>query len=101
VDRFTQVGFSQRLQLQWLEHTACLVLTGTSRQAVLDALQALLHDKLSVGGHAERGNREKAITILRQIWVTVPAELVCLRDTGLACMSSRHRSGTASAVTCC
>jgi hypothetical protein len=36
-----------------------------------------------VGGHAERGNREKAITILMQIWVTVPPELACLRDIGL------------------
>lgn len=83
VDRFTRIGFSQRLRLQWLEHTANLMLAGTARQAVLDALQALLHDKLSVGGHAERGNREKAITILMQIWVTVPPELACLRDVGL------------------
>ena len=50
---------------------------------MLDALQELLHDKLSVGGHAERGNREKAITILMQIWVTVPPELSCQRDIGL------------------
>jgi hypothetical protein len=83
VDRFTQIGFSQRIRLQWLAQTANLVLTGTARQEVLDALQALLHDKLSVGGHAERGNREKAITILMHIWVTVPPELACLRDIGL------------------
>jgi len=83
VDRFTQIGFSQRIRLQWLEQTANLVLAGTPKQTVLDALQALLHDKLSVGGHAERGNREKAITILMQIWVTVPPELACLRDAGL------------------
>ena len=83
MDRFTQIGFSQRIRLQWLEQTANLVLAGTPRQTVLDALQALLHDQLSVGGHAERGNREKAITILMQIWVTVPPELSCLRDIGL------------------
>ena len=84
MDRFTQIGFSQRIRLQWLEQTANLVLAGTPRQTVLDALQVLLHDKLSVGRHAERGNREKAITILMQIWVTVPSELSCLRDVGLA-----------------
>jgi len=83
VDRFTQIGFSQRIRLQWLEHTANLVLAGSARQALLDALQTLLQDKLSVGGHAERGNREKAITILMQIWVTVPPELACFRDVGL------------------
>ncbi len=82
-DRFTQIGFSQRIRLEWLEQTARLVLAGTARQAVLDALQGLLHNKLSVGGHAERGNREKAITILMQIWVTVPPELACFRDIGL------------------
>ena len=83
MNRFTQIGFSQRIRLPWLEQTANLVLAGTPRQTVLDALQALLHDKLSVGGHAERGNREKAITILMQIWVTVPTELACLRDAAL------------------
>ncbi len=82
-DRFTQLGFSQRIRLEWLEQTARLILAGTTRQAVFDALQALLHDKLSVGGHAERGNREKVITILMQIWVTAPPELACLRDAGL------------------
>ena len=82
-DRFTQIGFSQRIRLEWLEQTARLVLAETARQAVLDALQELLHDKLSVGGHAERGNREKAITILMQIWVTVSPALSCLRDIGL------------------
>ena len=82
-DRFTQIGFSQRIRLEWLEQTARLILAGTARQAVPDALQELLHDKLSVGGHAERGNREKAITILMQVWVTVPPELACLRDVGL------------------
>jgi hypothetical protein len=82
-DRFTQIGFSQRIRLEWLEQTANLILAGTHRQAVSEALQALLHDKLSVGGHAERGNREKAITILMQIWVTVQPELSCLRDIGL------------------
>ena len=82
-DRFTQIGFSQRIRLEWLEQTAKLILAGTARQAVPDALQELLHDKLSVGGHAERGNREKAITILMQIWVTVPPALLYLRDIGL------------------
>ena len=82
-DRFTQIGFSQRIRLEWLEQTARLILAGAARQAVLEALQELLHDKLSVGGHAERGNCEKAITILMHIWVTVPTELACLRDVGL------------------
>jgi hypothetical protein len=31
VDRFTQIGFSQRIRLQWLEQTANLVLAGTAK----------------------------------------------------------------------
>lgn len=63
-----QVGFSQRIQLSWLEYTAQLVLAGKSRDEINDALQEHLQDKLSVGHQVERGNREKAITILLKVW---------------------------------
>ena len=78
-----QVGFSQRVRLEWLEQTANLVLAGNDKAAVNDALQELLKDKVSVGGQAERGNREKIITILMKVWLTVPAELESLRVGGL------------------
>lgn len=78
-----QIGFSQRIRLEWLEHTAGLVLAGCTRAQVEAALQDLLRDRLSVGGTAERGNREKAITILLRTWVSVPDTLRPLRDEGL------------------
>ena len=78
-----QIGFSQRIQLDWLEHTAALVLAGQTREQIDAALQGFLSDKLSVGGTAERGNREKAITILLRIWVSVPPHLKLFRDDGL------------------
>lgn len=78
-----QIGFSQRVQLDWLEHTATLALAGTAPKAIQQTLQELLRDRLSVGGEAERGNREKAITILLRTWVTVPKELGPFRDDGL------------------
>lgn len=78
-----QIGFSQRIQLDWLEHTAALVLAGQTREQIGAALQGFLSDKLSVGGTAERGNREKAITILLRIWVSVPPHLKPFRDDGL------------------
>lgn len=81
--RTDQVGFSQRVRLEWLEQTANLVLAGNDKVAVNDALQELLKDKVSVGGQAERGNREKIITILLKVWVTVPTELESLRVEGL------------------
>jgi hypothetical protein len=81
--RATQIGFSQRIRLEWLDQTANLTLAGNDTAAINDALQAVLKDKLSVDGHAVRGNREKTITILMKIWLTVPRGLEALRDDGL------------------
>ena len=81
--RTNQIGFSQRVRLEWLEQTANLVLAGNDKAAINDALQELLKDKVSVGGQAERGNREKIITILLKTWLTVPSELESLRVEGL------------------
>lgn len=81
--RVNQIGFSQRVRLEWLEQTANLVLAGNDKAAVNDTLQELLKDKVSVGGQAERGNREKVITILLKVWLTAPTELESLRIGGL------------------
>ena len=81
--RTDQIGFSQRVRLEWLEQTANLVLAGNDKAAVNDALQELLKDKVSIGGQAERGNREKIITILLKTWLTVPSELELLRIEGM------------------
>lgn len=81
--RKAQIGFSQRIRLEWFEQTANLILAGNDKTAINDALQELLRDTLSVGGKAVRGNREKVITILLKTWLTVPFELVPLRNEGL------------------
>ena len=78
-----QIGFSQRVRLEWIEKTANLILAGNDRVAVNNALQELLKNKVSVGGQAERGNREKIISILFKTWLTVPNELESLRTEGL------------------
>lgn len=78
-----QIGFSQRIRIEWLERTADLVLAGNERKAIISSLQELLAGKLSIGGKAKRGNREKAITILMKTWVTVPHDLTLFRDAGL------------------
>lgn len=78
-----QVGFSQRIQLPWLEYTAQLALAGRTREEINAALQDHLQDKLSVGHQVQRGNREKAITILLKVWLDPPRELQALRDEGL------------------
>ena len=81
--RSQQIGFSQRIQLDWLEYTTNLVLAGCSTGEIFEALREHLKDRLSVGNNPKRGNRDKAITILTKVWVTVPAELQPLRDKGL------------------
>ena len=77
------IGFSQRIQLDWLDYTANLALAGNSREKIVAALRERLRDRLSVGRDPGRGNREKAITILTKVWVKVPSELQALRDEGL------------------
>lgn len=77
------IGFSQRIRLDWLEYTTNLALAGDSRDDIVAALRERLRDRLSIGGDPERGNREKAITILTKVWVTVPSELQSLRDEAL------------------
>lgn len=78
-----QVGFSQRIHLDWLEYTTNLVLAGNPQEEIVAALTERLKEKLSVGNQPERGTRDKAITILTKVWVTVPRELQSLRDEGL------------------
>jgi hypothetical protein len=83
IKRINQIGFSQRVRLEWFEQTVNLVLAGNDKAAVNDSLQELLRDKVSIGGQADRGNREKIITILMKTWLTVPRELETLRIEGL------------------
>jgi len=90
--RRDQVGFSQRIRLDWLDYTANLVLAGNQRDEIVEALSDRLKEKLSVGNQPERGNRDKAITILTKVWVTVPSELQSLRDEGLHHLRSRGPS---------
>lgn len=82
--RAGQIGFSQRVRLEWLEHAANLAAAGVEKTELEERLQELLREKLSVGGESARGNREKAITILLKTWVRVPEGIEALRDEGLA-----------------
>ena len=90
--RRDQIGFSQRIHLDWLDYTANLVLAGNPRAEIVAALSERLKEKLSVGSEPERGNRDKAITILTKVWVTVPRDLETLRDEGLNHLRSRGQS---------
>ena len=81
--RKTQIGFSQRIRLEWFEQTANLILAGNDKAAINAFLQKLLENKVSVGGESVRGNREKVIDIMLKTWLSVPCELAQLRNEGL------------------
>lgn len=89
--RKAQVGFSQRIRLEWFEQTANLIMAGNDRVTVKDFLQNMLQDKVSSGGQSARGNRDKVITILMKTWLTVPSELTDLRDEGLEFLKGSQR----------
>ena len=89
--RKAQIGFSQRIRLEWFEQTANLILAGNDKTIINDSLQDLLQDKVSVSGNSVRGNREKVITILLKTWLTVPRELEKLRDEGLEILQGLPR----------
>jgi hypothetical protein len=90
-NRQKQIGLSQRIRLEWLQYTANLVLAGNDKGAVNSSLQELLKDKVSVGGKAIRGNKEKAITILMKIWLNVPRGLGVLCSDGLELLKKLPR----------
>ncbi|MBF0181811.1 MAG: hypothetical protein HQM03_17475 [Magnetococcales bacterium] len=77
------IGFSQRIQLAWLEYTARLVLAGLDRRELTLSLQEYLQEKLSAGRQSERGNRAKAISILLNIWLVGKPAVPALRSEGL------------------
>ena len=77
------IGLSQRVRLEWLDEAAHLTRTGQNRAEAWSALVEMLRDKVSVGGTAARGNREKTVTILTRTWCGPPPQLIPLRDAGL------------------
>ncbi len=78
-----QIGFSQRIQLNWLELTANLAESGSTRREIQTALDDFLQDLLSVGSESKSSGRRKAISILLKIRVGVPKSLEPLRNEGL------------------
>ncbi len=68
------IGFTQRIELEWLEWTAQMALAGLSEDEIYAELQNRLRPIVSVGGHDNRSNRGKAVGILLKIWVKTANE---------------------------
>ncbi len=89
-DRKQQIGFSQRVRLEWLEVAARLVLTGNDEKTIYEALNDLLKDRLSVGSNARRSSRAKTISILMKMWVRPPKYLKDFHQDGLRLLKTLH-----------
>lgn len=87
-DRSEQVGFSQRVRLEWLELAAAHAMAGSNAKEITGAIREALREKVSVGRDAERGNREKIITIVRRTWFPNDDEHQDLRERAFGLLRS-------------
>lgn len=81
------IGFTQRIELEWLEWTAQMALASLPEDEIYAELQNRLRPIVSVGGHDNRSNRGKVVGILLKIWVKTAKELRPFRDEGLALLA--------------
>src|SRR5579863_4919502 len=86
------IGYNRTVKLRWLDETVDLLLARQSEVEISSALREKLQDQLSIGSNAERGSREKTVTLLLKTWVRVPGRLVGLRDVGLQLLGLVRRS---------
>jgi hypothetical protein len=91
-ERPRMIGYNRTVKLPWLDETVDLYLAGQSEAEIGQVLRERLQDQLSVGSNAERGSREKTITILLKTWVRVPARVGGLRDEGIGLLRRVRRS---------
>lgn len=78
------IGFTQQIQLQWLEWTAQMALAGMSDADIFAELQNRLRPVISVGGDDIHSNRGKVVGILLKIWVKGSKDLRPFREEGLS-----------------
>jgi hypothetical protein len=86
------IGYNRTVKLRWLDETVDLFSVGQSPTEIVQALRERLRDQLSVGSNAERGSREKTITILLKTWVRVPVKVHDLRDDALQIIQHIRRA---------
>ena len=92
IDRRRMIGYNRTVKLRWLDETLDLFLAGMSDTDICEALRERLKKELSVGSTAQRGSREKTITLLMKTWVRVPPPLRELREDGVHFLQGVRRS---------
>jgi hypothetical protein len=86
------IGYNRTVRLRWLDETVDLFLAGMSDAEICEALRDRLRDELSVGSTAQRGGREKTITLLLKTWVRVPPAIKQFRQDGASLLQGVRRS---------
>ena len=81
--RMQQVGIDRLICLQWLEKTARLVLAGVDSSAIKHTLEEILTKRFPSSLKERRSSVGKTITVLMKTWVSVPQDLMPLRDSGI------------------
>ena len=92
IDRPRMIGYNRTVKLRWLDEALDLFLAGMSDADIYEALRERLRDELSVGSTAQRGSREKTITLLMKTWIRVPPPLQELREDGVRLLQGVRRS---------
>jgi hypothetical protein len=92
IDRQSTIGYNRTVKLSWLDETLDLYLSGMSDADIYETLRERLKTELSVGSQAQRGSREKTITLLMKTWVRVPSVLRGFRDEGVKLQNGMRRS---------
>src|SRR5260370_41312210 len=86
------IGYNRTVRLRWLDETVNLFLVGQNATEIIKTLRQRLQNQLSIGSNAERGSREKTITILLKTWVRVPPPVRHLRDDAIELLHHTSRT---------
>ena len=89
-----KIGFFKKVRLEWFDYTVNLILAGNDEDAVTEALQDLLKEKVSIGNTTKGCGRDKVIGILKMVWVYSNDELNDFRDEGKQFLSDHSGSLT-------
>jgi len=78
-----QIGFSQPIELSWMEAAANAACANLPRGEIRSRLDELLAPKIAAESSSKRSSRNKRVSILMKIWVEPRKELTGFRDYAL------------------
>jgi len=84
--RHESIGIKQIIRYEWMEKTTNMMLAGIGPDQIRKELHEALVDCMGDGTKGDRSEKTRIFLVnnLMHIWVAPPAELIHLRDLGLA-----------------